>query len=310
MYDVYNTSDTDADLAIAAAWVAGTAVQNNPSVQAAFLSAGGLRPLLQILGYINGPSRPLVIEQVKEVHDSSDDEPAQRDTHLLALKLEAKVLYNLASVLRNFAAAQNQLLEMQGLELLWRILITPSATHRNLEHLPPLVAQKFKVREKLLGIVQDLVSDAIVNNVGSSCKDQADLNESQEDEHAGRDPRITQVIDANDIDEKSSRSCPPSANESSNLLVELTSLSSCNGYITLMQELHGMGPENIPLTFVERLAQIIKTIARRPRLCRSWGVDNAKNSINNMKNVLKKIAGKQVREDDSEYAALILQELD
>ena len=134
-----------------AAWLLGTASQNNPTVKKEALKEATIHILLQLIDHTQAE-----VERLLE-QDSSDDEMVDAWR-----RVQAKALYALSSLLRSFPDAQTEFHQRRGSDRLLSLVAAtaPSAS--------PIDRQQQTVYAKSISLAADILQDRLINDVNAS----------------------------------------------------------------------------------------------------------------------------------------------
>ena len=134
-----------------AAWLLGTASQNNPTVKKEAMKEQTLHILLQLIDHTQAEVQRLLDQ------DSTDHEMVDAWR-----RVQAKALYSLSSLLRSFPDAQAQFHQRRGSDRLLSLLATtaPSAS--------PMYKQQQTVYAKAVSLAADILQDRLINDVNAS----------------------------------------------------------------------------------------------------------------------------------------------
>ena len=135
-----------------AAWLLGTAAQNNPTVKKEAMKEQTIHILLQLLD----------ATQLGVVRLSVDSEGSDEEMRDACRRVQAKALYALSSLLRSFPDAQSEFYQRKGSDRLLSLLTAtaPSAS--------PIDKQQEIVYSKTVSLLSDLVQDRLINDVNAS----------------------------------------------------------------------------------------------------------------------------------------------
>ena len=134
-----------------AAWLLGTAAQNNPTVKKEAMKEQTIHILLQLLRHTQS--------EVQRLDDSDGTDDEMTDAWR---RVQAKSLYALSSLLRSFAAAQDEFHQRQGGDGLLSLL-TANAPSSSL-----VDKQQHTVYHKTVALLSDLVQDRLINDINAS----------------------------------------------------------------------------------------------------------------------------------------------
>ena len=134
-----------------AAWLLGTAAQNNPTVKREAMKEQTIHILLQLLDHTE--------LEVQRVGAQAERDDEMRDAWR---RVQAKALYALSSLLRSFPEAQSDFHQRRGSDRLLSLLTSTASSA------PSIDKQQHTVYAKTINLLSDLVQDRLINDVNAS----------------------------------------------------------------------------------------------------------------------------------------------
>lgn len=137
-----------------AAWLLGTAAQNNPTVKREAMKEQTIFILLSLLDHTQ--------TELQRLEQSAVQAGGDGDMRDAWRRVQAKTLYALSSLLRSFPDAQNEFYQRQGSDRLLSLLTSTAPS------VSPLDKQQRVVYGKTLALLSDMVQDRLINDVNAS----------------------------------------------------------------------------------------------------------------------------------------------